>query len=95
MIQTVPAFADMKTSELGTARGEGDMRERDRKKSPEYKAQQVKKFETMTYEWDGNTYTGEEAYIKKEQREPSYTGSSKSTLQLRQEYQRKLQDLKK
>jgi hypothetical protein len=95
MIQTVPAFADMKTSELGTARGEGDMRERDRKKSPEYKAQQVKKFETMTYEWDGNTYTGEEAYIKKEQREPSYTGSSKSNLQLRQEYQRKLQDLKK
>ncbi len=49
----------------------------------------------MTYEWDGNTYTGEEAYIKKEQREPSYTGSLKSTLQLRQEYQRKLQDLKK
>ncbi len=95
LIQDVPAFSNMDPKDLNKARGEGDMRERNRKKSPEYKAQQVKKFETMTYEWDGNTYTGEEAYIKKEQREPSYTGSSKSTLQLRQEYQRKLQDLKK
>ena len=95
LIQDVPAFSNMDPKDLNKARGEGDMRERNRKKSPEYKAQQVKKFETMTYEWDGNTYTGEEAYIKKEQREPSYTGSSKSNLQLRQEYQRKLQDLKK
>jgi len=55
----------------------------------------VRRFEEMTYEFDGNTFTGEDAYVKKEQREPSYTGSAKSSVKLRQEYQKKLQDLKK
>ena len=99
LIQDVPAFSNMDPQALNNARGEGDMRERERRKTPEYKAKQkekkIKDFEKMTYEWDGNTYNGEDAYVKKEQREPSYTGQSKSSMQLRQEYQKKLQDLKK
>ena len=37
MIQTVPAFSELEVSDLSKARGERDLKERDRKLTPEYK----------------------------------------------------------
>ena len=90
LIQDVPAFSNMDPKDLNKARGEGDMRERDRQKTPEYKAKQ----EVKTINQEIKQIGSQANYINNEKAK-GLSGERKSTAVLTLEYLDKINALNK
>ena len=90
LIQDVPAFSNMDPKDLNKARGEGDMRERDRQKTPEYKAKQ----EVKTINQEIKQIGSQANYINNEKAK-GLSGERKSTAVLTLEYIDKINALNK
>jgi len=82
MIQTVPAFSELEVSDLSKARGERDLKERDRKLTPEYKMnEEIKQLGSQ------------KKYINSQKKE-GLSGKRKSGLVLAEEYLAKIEAIK-
>ena len=82
MIQTVPAFSELEVSDLSKARGERDLKERDRKLTPEYKMnEEIKQLGSQ------------KKYINS-QKKKGLSGERKSGLVLAEEYLDKIEAIK-